>query len=155
MKNNKTKFMIKLEAITKAEENLVLGIPKNTSEYKIKLGLPNLYKEIIIGSLLGDAYANKPGINNNTRLEFIQGGENHKEYIYWLQDIFKNYIKTEIKPYKNKVITIFPAYSLYFLLIFQLESPDVEVANEPVDMSYQDSLPCSNLLSYRLFIPYF
>jgi len=45
-------------------------------------GLPQKIQDILVGSLLGDAYASKHGKNlGNTRIEFKQG-INHSSYLF-------------------------------------------------------------------------
>ena len=43
---------------------------------KAYLEVPSNLNEIIIGSMLGDLTAEKPGINSNTRLQFKQSIQN-------------------------------------------------------------------------------
>ena len=58
--------------------------------------LPNNLKDILVGLLLGDLYAQKRSTKGNTLLRFEQGFL-HKEYIDHLYDLFKNYCVSEPK----------------------------------------------------------
>ena len=80
MKNNK-KFML-------------VRYYKKSAKYDLKLNTE--LKEIIIGLLLGDLFAEKRNINSNTRLQFKQSIKNEK-YIYHLYSIFKIYCNSEPK----------------------------------------------------------
>lgn len=55
--------------------------------------LPDSLKEIIIGLMLGDLFAEKLKTNSNTRLQFKQSNKN-MEYIHHLYLIFKDYCGT-------------------------------------------------------------
>ena len=57
--------------------------------------IPSLIDEILIGLLLGDVHASKH-MTKNTRFLFEQG-EVHRDYIFHLYDIFKDFCKTEPK----------------------------------------------------------
>lgn len=63
---------------------------KQYIEYKKNLLLTDIQKEILIGCMLGDLYLQKVS-KNNYRLRFEQG-EIHKNYIFHLYDIFKNFV---------------------------------------------------------------
>ena len=56
--------------------------------------LPLNLKEILIGLLLGDLYIQKYTKNGNTNLQFEQGLV-HKDYIFHLYDLFKDYCNAE------------------------------------------------------------
>ena len=56
--------------------------------------LPLNLKEILIGLLLGDLYIQKFTKNGNTNLQFEQGLV-HKDYIFHLYDLFKDYCNAE------------------------------------------------------------
>ena len=55
--------------------------------------LENQKKEILFGCLLGDASLQTYTGGKSWRARFIQG-ENHKEYLFHLYDIFKDWVKT-------------------------------------------------------------
>jgi len=58
--------------------------------------LPNDLKEILIGLLLGDLCAQKRSSKGNTNLHFEQGIK-HKDYIFHLFDLFKNFCRSNPK----------------------------------------------------------
>jgi hypothetical protein len=87
---------------------------------KKQINLPKELQEILIGLLLGDVYAQRRRIRGNTYLYFEQGIV-HKNYLYHLFDLFKDYCRSEPRisdrlPDKrtNKVYTriLFSTYSL-------------------------------------------
>ena len=57
---------------------------------KYDLTLDKQLEEIIIGSMLGDLYAEKTKPNSNTRLQFKQSVKN-KAYVEHLYTLFENY----------------------------------------------------------------
>jgi hypothetical protein len=61
---------------------------------KYNLELSTDLKEIIIGLMLGDLFAEKINPNSNTRLQFKQSIKN-KIYIDYLYNIFKEYCNSE------------------------------------------------------------
>jgi LAGLIDADG DNA endonuclease family len=63
---------------------------------KYNLELSTDLKEIIIGLMLGDLFAEKINPNSNTRLQFKQSIKN-KVYIDYLYNIFKEYCNSEPK----------------------------------------------------------
>jgi hypothetical protein len=66
---------------------------------KFNLQLSNDLKEIIIGLMLGDLFAEKRNSNSNTRLQFKQSIKN-KIYIDHLYNLFKDFCGS-----KPKIIT--------------------------------------------------
>jgi hypothetical protein len=52
--------------------------------------LPNNFKDISIGLLLGDLYAQKQTKNSNAMFRFEQGLV-HKDYLFHLYELFKSY----------------------------------------------------------------
>lgn len=63
---------------------------------KHNLVLNTELEEVIIGTMLGDAYAEKRNSNSNTRLQFKQSVKN-KDYIDHLYSLFKDYCNSEPK----------------------------------------------------------
>jgi LAGLIDADG DNA endonuclease family len=61
---------------------------KLTKEEKASLSLSERLKQILVGLLLGDLYAQKQNVN--TRLQFKQGVI-HKDYLMHLYELFSNY----------------------------------------------------------------
>ena len=57
---------------------------------KAYLEVPSNLNEIIIGSMLGDLTAEKPGVNSNTRLQFKQSLKN-RLYIEHLYSLFQEF----------------------------------------------------------------
>ena len=57
---------------------------------KAHLEVPKNLDEIIIGSMLGDLTAEKPGVNSNTRLQFKQSLKN-RLYIEHLYSLFQEF----------------------------------------------------------------
>ena len=69
----------------------------NLVDYKKKLKLTKLQKQIIIGTLLGDATIVKQKFINSTyNIKFEQSIQK-KEYILHLYNIFKDWVGTELK----------------------------------------------------------
>ena len=93
--------------------------------------LPQNLKEILIGLLLGDLYIQNFTKNENTNLQFEQGLV-HKDYIYHLYDLFKDYCIAEPKisdrkpDYRtNKIYTrirfhtyVLPCFNEFYLLFY-------------------------------------
>ena len=67
---------------------------RKSSKYDLELNAD--LKEIIIGLMLGDLFAEKRNPNSNTRLQFKQSIKN-KVYIEHLYSIFKDYCNSEPK----------------------------------------------------------
>jgi len=67
---------------------MVVRLYRKSANYDLELNVE--LKEIIIGLMLGDLFAEKRNPNSNTRLQFKQSVKN-KVYIYHLYSIFKNY----------------------------------------------------------------
>ena len=67
---------------------------RKSSKYDLELNAD--LKEIIIGLMLGDLFAEKRNPNSNTRLQFKQSIKN-KVYIEHLYSIFKEYCNSEPK----------------------------------------------------------
>ena len=63
---------------------------------------PNDYqKQVIVGLMLGDLFAERSNITGNTRLRFYMSNVN-KVYAYHLYSFFKLFIKTEPKEIVRK-----------------------------------------------------
>ena len=71
---------------------------RKSANYDLELNIE--LKEIIIGLMLGDLFAEKRKPNSNTRLQFKQSVKN-KEYIDHLYTIFKIYTNSEPKTYSS------------------------------------------------------
>jgi len=67
---------------------------RKSAKYDLELNVE--LKEIIIGLMLGDLFAEKRNPNSNTRLQFKQSVKN-KVYIDHLYSIFKDYCNSEPK----------------------------------------------------------
>lgn len=63
--------------------------------------LPNPLGQILFGTLLGDAFAQRVHKNGGVRIRFGQNGENHKDYIYFLKNLFKNFVSSEVHVYQK------------------------------------------------------
>lgn len=72
----------------------LLRFYRKSSKYNLELNAE--LKEIIIGLMLGDLFAEKINSNSNTRLQFKQSVKN-KLYIDHLYSLFKNYCNSEPK----------------------------------------------------------
>lgn len=71
-------------------------------EYKTKLSLSNRQKEILIGTILGDAHLEKLHTPELSRLK-IEHSLKQKEYVDWFYEEFKNWIRTKPKQKIKKV----------------------------------------------------
>ena len=69
--------------------------------------------QILFGTLLGDAFAQRVHKNGGVRIRFGQNGENHKDYIYFLKEIFKDFVSSEVHVYKKKNKNYLKAYTQY------------------------------------------
>ena len=79
----------------KTNKNLMLvRFYRKSVKYDLELNAE--LKEIIIGLMLGDLFAEKRNPNSNTRLQFKQSIKN-KVYIEHLYSIFKDYCNSEPK----------------------------------------------------------
>jgi hypothetical protein len=74
----------------------IIKTSRLTKLERSQIVLPNNLKDILIGLLLGDLYAQKRSTKGNTLLRFEQGFL-HKEYIDHLYDLFKSYCVSEPK----------------------------------------------------------
>ena len=103
---------------------------RKSSKYDLELNAD--LKEIIIGLMLGDLFAEKRNLNSNTRLQFKQSVKN-KAYIEHLYSIFKDYCNSEPK------IT---------------SSIDNRIGKKELNVSikfWTQSLPCFNQFSTRIY----
>ena len=73
---------------------MVVRLYRKSANYDLELNVE--LKEIIIGLMLGDLFAEKRNPNSNTRLQFKQSVKN-KVYIDHLYSIFKNYCNSSPK----------------------------------------------------------
>jgi len=58
-------------------------------------------EEVLIGILLGDAHIQKKSSNGNSRLIYTQSATMHKEYFYYIYNIFKPLCVNNHIPYLN------------------------------------------------------
>jgi LAGLIDADG DNA endonuclease family protein len=58
--------------------------PRATKPEKFAVELSSIQKEILVGSLLGDAYIEKAKPNHNARVRFDQTFPKHASYLTWL-----------------------------------------------------------------------
>ena len=71
-------------------------------EYKTRLSLTDRQKEILIGTILGDAHLEKLYTPELSRLK-IEHSYKQKEYVDWFYEEFKNWIRTKPKEKIKKV----------------------------------------------------
>ena len=71
-------------------------------EYKNKLFLTNRQKEILIGTILGDAHLEELYTPELSRLK-IEHSYKQREYVDWFYEEFKNWIRTKPKQKLKKV----------------------------------------------------
>jgi hypothetical protein len=64
------------------------GKPRATSPDKLSVELTSTQKEVLVGSLLGDAYIERGKPTHNSRLRFDQTFPNHASYLTWLYITF-------------------------------------------------------------------
>jgi len=69
---------------------LPLKVKRLTKKEKAEFTLTKEHKDILIGLLLGDVFAEKRTPNGNTRIRFDQGIE-HEAYLLHLYDLFKGF----------------------------------------------------------------
>ena len=72
----------------------LLGRSKDPKQFKKELKLTRLQKEVLPGILLGDAHLSTQDNGKSYRLHINQGIK-HKEYVYHLYDIFKEFCLLE------------------------------------------------------------
>ena len=90
--------------------SLVPVKPKRlTNLDKSQFTLSDELKQIIVGLLLGDLYANKQKGSVNTRLKFEQSTV-HKDYIEHLYELFGNYFSSTPKIFNRKANKITGKY---------------------------------------------
>jgi hypothetical protein len=102
---------------------------------KAHLTVPIILHEILIGSLLGDLFAEKPNKNCNTRIQFKQSIIN-KEYLDHMYTLFKEFCNSsplvlsrfDDRPNKNKEYTALkfqtaslPCFNIYRELFYNSE----------------------------------
>lgn len=75
---------------------------RKTSEVKLKINLTPIQKEVIIGTLLGDASIERAKPNHNSRIRFDQSFPDHASYIIHLFGIFNNLCKKGPKVFIRK-----------------------------------------------------
>lgn len=112
--------------------------------------LPLPLDQIVFGALLGDAFAQKVHKNGSVRIRFGQNGENHKDYVYFLREIFKDFVSSKVHVYKktdkktNKTYTqysfqtlMFPCFEIYRTMFYKkdLNGKAIKVvpSNEELD----------------------
>lgn len=120
--------------LTRIRVNWTIERMYRTSK-KAHLLVPNLLDEIIIGSMLGDLSAEKPGKNSNTRIQFKQSLKN-KIYVEHLYSLFQDYCgsqpltmsKFDTRPSKMKLYESIkfqtlslPCFNKYRELFYNIE----------------------------------
>lgn len=65
--------------------------------------LTSLQKEVIIGTMLGDASIERTKLTHNSRIRFDQTYPNHLSYIIHLYNIFENIVNIPPKIYQRKL----------------------------------------------------
>lgn len=91
---------------------------KEIEAAKRKLRLSKLQREVLIGLILGDGHLEK-AINKKTYRLKVSHGIKQKEYVNWLENVWKNWlhappqIREKISPYSGKKIKVveFATYS--------------------------------------------
>jgi len=66
--------------------------------------LPDQVKDVLIGTLLGDAHIVRRSPTGNSRLVYAQTAEQHKEYFYLVYNIFKPFCAIDYKV-QNRIFT--------------------------------------------------
>lgn len=69
---------------------------KEISDKKKKLSLTQKQREVVVGLLLGDGHLETQNNGRTYRLK-IEHGIEQKEYVYWLYDLFKDWVIGEPK----------------------------------------------------------
>jgi hypothetical protein len=89
----KEKFIKKMK-MKKSIDLILVRFYRKSAKYDLELNAE--LKEIIIGLMLGDLFAERRNYNSNTRLQFKQSVKN-KVYINHLYSLFKEYCNSEPK----------------------------------------------------------
>jgi hypothetical protein len=85
-----TQSMEELHACLMFSSMLPLKAKRLTKNEKAEFVLTEEHKNILIGLLLGDVFAEKRSPNGNTRIRFDQSTK-HEAYLFHLYDLFKSF----------------------------------------------------------------
>lgn len=66
--------------------------PRKTNPVKLNMNLTNIQKDVLVGTLLGDASIEKNKPNHNSRIRFDQTFPMHASYINFLYSTFLNLV---------------------------------------------------------------
>lgn len=84
------------------EGRMLIMRSRKIEDYKKNLKLTSEQREILVGVLLGDAHLETQNRGRTYRVKFEQS-EKHKEYLWHLYEVFKNWV---LSPPQKKVVKI-------------------------------------------------